>query len=349
MKMLTKINLCFVGPVSDNAGGIAIWLKNISTFCANNNIHYNIIDTLPKRSKQIKRNFFNRFVKTFFRIFFQLRKLRKNISHNHSTILHIATSGSFGFYRDYKLLRCAKKRGLKTVMHLHFGRTYEILKSKKGIEYRLFKKCSKYTDSFVAIDKITYNALKGFGKTFFVRNPVEQHCYTFNPKNKRFIFVGRCTKEKGFNELIKAFSLLTTTQLDIVGEYKNDTYQKFKKMQNIKFYGQLPHTSVLELISQSSCLILPSYTEGMPNVILEAMSYGVPCIGSKVGNIPEMISNCGLLINPGSVDEVKKAIIEMSDDSFRTKCSLKSYKTALEDYSLEVVGHELLNVWHSLD
>lgn len=346
--MPEKIQICFVTPVSDNAGGIAVWFKHISAFCIKNHIKFNVIDTLPKGHKQLKRSFFDRFIRSFFRTFRQCKKLKDIISQENTTILHIATSGSFGFYRDYKLLKIAKSKGLKTVLHLHFGRMKDVLKQKHNVEVIFFKKALRYVDRCVAIDKDTFIGIRNITNAVFINNPIEEHEYTFSLDNRDFIFVGRCTKEKGFNELIQTFSSLCDIRLNVIGDYQEEVYEKCKRLNNIKFYGQLPHAETLKFISKSSCLILPSYTEGMPNVLLEAMSFGIPCIGSRVGNIPEMLEGCGLLIEPRSYEELKEAIIKMSDDIFREKCSYKSYQKTLELYSLKVVGKDLIDLWKQL-
>ena len=57
-------------------------------------------------------------------------------------------------------------------------------------------------------------------------------------------------------------------------------------------------------------LVIPSYTEGLPIILLEAMKSRVPVVASAVGAIPEVLDNgkCGILVSPGSVDELSKAI-----------------------------------------
>ena len=63
--------------------------------------------------------------------------------------------------------------------------------------------------------------------------------------------------------------------------------------------------------------ILPSYNECIPMGILESMSYGVPCIATNVGGIPEIITNQedGVLINPGNINEIANSILMLKNNS----------------------------------
>ena len=72
------------------------------------------------------------------------------------------------------------------------------------------------------------------------------------------------------------------------------------KIKNILFYGQQNPKKVQELIRRNNCLVLPSLSEGSPNVIKEAMACGLPVIATKVGGIPEIIEHGvhGLLFEP---------------------------------------------------
>jgi len=144
----------------------------------------------------------------------------------------------------------------------------------------------------------------------------------FFPSSKRedksinIIFVGNLIPTKGVNELVNAFINLQKSipdvTLDIIGEgpLKGYLLNKVKELQlNINVHGSLPLTNVAQKIRTSTLLVLPSYREGVPNVLLEAFASGIPVVSTIVGGIPEVVNdNVGLLVEPKNADELETAI-----------------------------------------
>lgn len=117
---------------------------------------------------------------------------------------------------------------------------------------------------------------------------------------------------KGHDLLIKALSLLNTkgrkVHLTLVGDGKlhDDLIKQANDLNlgNIEFIKNVGETfNVIQLIGEQDIFILPSRTEGMPKVLLEAMSIGVFCLGSNVGGIPEILDK-DCLFEPNSVTEI---------------------------------------------
>src|SRR5262249_16343708 len=82
----------------------------------------------------------------------------------------------------------------------------------------------------------------------------------------------------------------------------------------------------------------PSYTEGMPNVVLEAFAAGVPVVGTAVGGTPELIENGvnGYLVPPGNESELsRRALDVLADDSRRRAMVLGARERVLRDFTFE--------------
>ena len=116
--------------------------------------------------------------------------------------------------------------------------------------------------------------------------------------NRKFIFAGRYERRKGIEELtqvIKGMDNSLTFEFDFIGdipELKKITSPK------IKYHGTIRDASeIKKIISSCDVLVCPSYAEGMPNVIMEAMARGLAVIASDVGAVAEMVSGeNGILI-----------------------------------------------------
>lgn len=109
-------------------------------------------------------------------------------------------------------------------------------------------------------------------------------------KGKYMLTVGRFVPEKGFCDLMHAFNIakLKDWKLVIVGradhesEYSWDLKNKAKENRNIVLTGFLSGKSLEELYGHAGLFVLPSYYEGLPIVLLEAMSYGLLCLASDI-------------------------------------------------------------------
>lgn len=129
----------------------------------------------------------------------------------------------------------------------------------------------------------------------------------------RFLFVGRLVETKGVLDLLSAFALILSrgvdAELDLVGAgpLENAVREHTRasdEHDRIRLHGALPHDKALEAIAAADALVLPSYGEGSPLVVAEALSLGTPVIGTSVGALPDLIGADGLLVEPGDVDSL---------------------------------------------
>lgn len=140
------------------------------------------------------------------------------------------------------------------------------------------------------------------------------------------LFLGLLGKNKGIYDLLEC---IRDHKVEFQGKLKlyiggNGEIEHVKQL--IKEYaiaditifeGWVSGDKKIELLNKSDAYILPSYKEGLPISILEAMSYGMPIISTPVGGIPEIVSNGenGYLVKPGNKEDIYKAIISLLNDS----------------------------------
>jgi glycosyltransferase involved in cell wall biosynthesis len=133
----------------------------------------------------------------------------------------------------------------------------------------------------------------------------------------RLLFIGRLEKIKGLDVLIKALAQIKNKSwvLDVIGDgsLKSELIQLHKELglaKNILFHGSKKHEELADYYYNADIFILPSLAEGQPVSLLEAWSYALPIIVSRVGNNPYMVTEKkdGLLIDPGDVKDLLKTI-----------------------------------------
>lgn len=163
----------------------------------------------------------------------------------------------------------------------------------------------------------------------------------------RLVFVGRLSPEKGVDVLFDAVGRLqeagVQVHLDVIGD--GPLRSQLQDLANarfapgvVRFRGSLPWGKALfSAIRESDVLVLPSWTEGLSLVLVEAMSQGLPCIGTAVGGTPEIIKDGinGCLVPPGDVQALADRVAWVFQDPVRyVELSRQCLETANE-YSFE--------------
>jgi glycosyltransferase involved in cell wall biosynthesis len=169
---------------------------------------------------------------------------------------------------------------------------------------------------------------------------------------KNIVTIGRLSKEKGHQDLIQAFSKLKTLdwKLHIVGdgpEMKNllKLAQNLSIEANVIFHGY--KRDFLSILSSASIFVLPSYYEGFPNALLEAMSVPLACISSDcVAGPREIIKDGenGLLYETGNVEELyAKLQLLISDSELQVRIRNQALNVR-DEYSSEKIFRLLREV-----
>ncbi|KML11022.1 glycosyl transferase family 1 [Bacillus safensis] len=128
-------------------------------------------------------------------------------------------------------------------------------------------------------------------------------------QDKLVVFVGRLVKEKGLLELADAVSSMDGVKAVFVGKGPLAKELSERAGASIILPGQVPNEQVREYLMAADLFTLPSYSEGMPTVVLEALALKVPVIATRVGGLPSLFSTYQhLLVEPRSTRQLKEAI-----------------------------------------
>ena len=140
------------------------------------------------------------------------------------------------------------------------------------------------------------------------------------------LFVGRVVEAKGLAVLFEAMQGLTATRPDLTltivgdGPDRAGLERKASTMglaEHVTFVGSKSQTEVAELLSAAEVFVLPSYAEGVPVVVMEALGTGVPVVASFVGGMAEIVENGvnGFLVPPGDSIQLSDRIGQLLDDA----------------------------------
>lgn len=363
------MKILFATPYSNHAGGINQWAKHIINYhkVVKSDIELDILPMNdPKNSDRSKRHsLMNRIlygVRTYTNV---ARNLKHKITEKQYDILHIASSASISLLKDIWLISIANRKGVRSILHFHFGRIPE-LEEKRNWEWKLLKMAIKMTNTCVVLDNKSYTTLinNGFDNIIQLANPLAPQVEQIIQQNTDIIrnpntilFVGHCVPTKGIYELISACSKIPNIKVKIVGPIHDDIKAELEYMTNkaswLEIKGQCDLGTVIKEMLECGIFVLPTYTEGFPNVIIESMACGCAIITTEVGAIPEMLAeengkSYGIIIKPQSIEQLTVAIQKMlTDTRFMQECKVNVQIRVKERYNIDAIWQQLTGIWNN--
>ena len=189
--------------------------------------------------------------------------------------------------------------------------------------------------------------------------PIRSQEKQVHPDQFNLVFLGRLGQRKGIYDLLEAMKIIVVQHPEVKlfcgGDGEVEEVQRFVKdnglEENYLYLGWVDSTEKDELFSKCDIFVLPSYNEGLPMGILEAMSYGIPVISTRVGGIPDAIldGDEGFLVTPGDVMALAKCILLLVEDpTFKKHMSDLALKKAAEQFSIERIAPRLEKLYESL-
>lgn len=246
--------------------------------------------------------------------------------HPEIKIVHVQGSVGASFWRKAIFIYIAKFFHKKVVWHMHAGR------------FAVFYQQHRYAVRKVVDKSDVIIALSEYWKEYFKnefptkRVEIIKNVISAPVVHKQqtgyftLLFLGLLGKNKGIYDLLECIrdhkvEFQGKLKLYIGGngeiEHAKQLIKEYGIADIVIFEGWVSGDKKIELLNKSDAYILPSYKEGLPISILEAMSYGMPIISTPVGGIPEIVSNGenGYLVEPGNKEDIYKAIMSLLNDA----------------------------------
>ena len=178
----------------------------------------------------------------------------------------------------------------------------------------------------------------------------------FDERDNLVGYIGRLSEEKGVLNFVKAIPEILTEKGDLEfliggdGQLRDEIekYLADKNLNKVKLVGWIPHDELPDYLNELKLVVLPSYTEGLPNIMLEAMACGTPVLATPVGAISDVIKDgeTGFIIERNSPECIAKNVIraleypnfdeivdnarELVEREFTYEATVERYKKALD-------------------
>jgi glycosyltransferase involved in cell wall biosynthesis len=164
---------------------------------------------------------------------------------------------------------------------------------------------------------------------------------------RRLLFVGRLASVKGASVLFEALEQVIPRfpdlRLTLIGDgpERGDFEQEVQTRglgEAVIFAGYRSQAEVAAALQEADMLVLPSFAEGVPVVLMEAMAAGLPVVTTRVAGIPELVEDrvSGLLVPPGDTDALAGAICELlADPALRTRMGEQGRAKVAAEFNLD--------------
>jgi glycosyltransferase involved in cell wall biosynthesis len=182
--------------------------------------------------------------------------------------------------------------------------------------------------------------------------------YDESNRSRYILFAGTLIPRKGFVDLIRSFAKVVKKfpdwKLVIAGNGDVDKGKQLARDLNIEskveFTGWISGTQKEEIFQKASVFCLPSYAEGFPMAVIDAMSYGIPVLTTPVGGIMDALGdkNGILVFPPGDIDQMSNQLeLMIGDFPLREQLSRNAIRVVNEKFQLHAVGSKIDEIYKS--
>jgi glycosyltransferase involved in cell wall biosynthesis len=286
-------------------------------------------------------------------------------------IAHIGTAAGLSFLKNSICVTVAKIFGAHVLFHPHCSLSFLYHERSKWWRW-YFRQVISQTDGVIAISKewLQLPSIRPGSEVYYLPNAINTNEYHNLANEKlaqlrkdgpiRILYLGNLGKEKGsFDLLIAAYDLHShgiNMIFDLVGgelnhgelQLLNGEVKKQELEDVVRIHDPAYGSDKLAYLREADIFVFPSYFEGMPMAILEAMACGLPIVASRVGGIPDLIEDGvnGILVEPGKPDQIAFTLRKLGNDyKLRNSMAKANSKAVCEKYDIEQHVTKLINIY----
>jgi glycosyltransferase involved in cell wall biosynthesis len=283
----------------------------------------------------------------------------------HPAVVHVHAASRASFMRKSLVLLIARLAGCKTIFHLHGGGFREFATQESGpMKRRWIRHTLEKSSVVITLSEGWAQFIHAFApdaRVAVVPNsvplPPVAPAATMQPQ--RILYLGRLEAAKGVFELLAAASRLAPRfpALRLVFGGEGDAQALRRRAaelglaERIELPGWLSQEERDAELAKAEVFCLPSYAEGLPMAMLEAMAAGKAVVATAVGGIPEALrdGDNGLLVPPRDEQALARALSDlMGDTALRDRLAERARTTIERHYSTEVVCGQLSALYREL-
>jgi glycosyltransferase involved in cell wall biosynthesis len=355
----TRRRVLLISPLPPPAGGVASWTTRLleSPVLAAR-FEFAVLNTNPGADTGATARKALGYATLPLRLLRRLRDFRPDLVH-----LNSASRMPHLVYEDLALVRTVRRAGSSCVLHFHGSTVAGMLQ--QPLARRVVRDVIHRADAVFALNRGEVEALRSEGtdaqqvSNFVGARPFRVRGAADAPL--RLLYVGWVIREKGVFELLEALRDVPDTTLTVVGRFTQlgggsseavvrSRVAELGLADRVTFAGEVPLTEMYAYYDDADVFLLPSWTEGFPTVLLEAMISSLPAICTPVGAIPEVLRDevTGLLVPVRNPAALAAAIRRMRDAGERARMGRAGWERATSVYERETVLGTIGDRWESI-
>jgi glycosyltransferase involved in cell wall biosynthesis len=274
-------------------------------------------------------------------------------------IVHIHTASYNSFRRSAWFLRIAKMMHRKVILHIHGGGFKDYYATDREWVAKILNKA----DGLIVLSeywKEFFKKIVPSSRVVVVENIIDypQKREVEKDGKLHLLFLGLIADAKGIFDLLDVLrehkgEFNGRLVLHVGGNGEVDRFNKFVAERDldglVSYEGWVSGDKKVDLLNLCDLYILPSYAEGVPLSILEAMSYDMAIVASNVGGIPELVNETnGILFNPGDKDAIYQSLKTLLDSSEKLDNLKSNASKGVEVHYADVVEKRLEKIYKEL-
>lgn len=354
-----KVRILMSGPSLEVKGGVSSFAKYyLGGIEGSERFDARYHSTTIDGSIPAKVLFFIKSVTEFLMIMLSDRRIR---------VVHIGSSSYGSFYRKAVILLISKAFGKKVLFHMHASSFDLFYAGSNALGKWFIRKMLNMTDAIVVLSKTWFSAISGMTDNRNIRiipHPMPGANINFLTRDRRSLGLNVVTsgclgRRKGTYDILNIVSSVKQEVPGVCFYLAGDgDIKKIARIcrekgieENVHLLGWLERPELDKLLENADVFLLPSYNEGLPIAILEAMGRGLAVVTTRVGGIPEAVEDGvnGFLINPGDTDEMKRKIVRLlKDKELRDRMGNKGAEKINSTFRLDRVMEKFYREYEAL-
>jgi glycosyltransferase involved in cell wall biosynthesis len=181
----------------------------------------------------------------------------------------------------------------------------------------------------------------------------------FNERANLVGYIGRLSEEKGVMNFVSTIPLILKEWREIKfliggdGLLLNKIKEELKKSgsyDKVTITGAIPHGEIPDYLNKLKLLVLPSYTEGLPNIMLEAMACGTPVLATPVGGVPDVIEDeeTGFILEDNTPETISDRITKALNNTKLIDIAKNAEEIIKEEYTYEKAVERYRGIIHEI-
>jgi glycosyltransferase involved in cell wall biosynthesis len=268
--------------------------------------------------------------------------------------IHVSSGGSY--VRKSIIANLCIWFGNKVVLHIHAGDFHDFLENRSDSSKNKIIRLLGRIDKIIVLSNSWYQYITKYispERVEIIENPavtLEEDRTRGDKPDVHILFVGDICKRKGVYDLVEAVKCLRYRNIK-VNIYGNgdagDLMEAIRESELediVSFRGWVPYACIGNIYNGTDIFVLPSYMEGLPMSILEAMGKGIPVISTNIGGIPEAVlqGQNGFIVEPGDIKGLTERLeLLIQNEELRSLMGQKGRKIAEEKFSIAIIQNKL--------